>query len=116
MGVQGGNAPVLVMERGGEVAAAVADLVPEVHVLESDAQGTGADVRDPIRQILVLLHGRGSHRGDLMALRPSIPSGWGLITPQGPPFSMKPRVSGAPMVTASTSPEAAAWPAGAPPP
>ena len=33
LGVQGGNAPVLVMEPAGEVAAAVAELVPEVHVL-----------------------------------------------------------------------------------
>ena len=34
--------------------------------------------------LLVLLHGRGSHRGDLQALRPGIPAGWGLVTPQGP--------------------------------
>ena len=34
--------------------------------------------------ILVLLHGRGSHRGDLQALRPGLPAGWGLVTPQGP--------------------------------
>src|SRR5688572_6457979 len=34
--------------------------------------------------LLVLLHGRGSHRGDLMALRPAIPGGWGIVTPQGP--------------------------------
>ncbi len=34
--------------------------------------------------VLVLLHGRGSHRGDLQALRPHVPSGWGLLTPQAP--------------------------------
>lgn len=34
--------------------------------------------------VLILLHGRGSHRGDLQALRPHLPEGWGLITPQGP--------------------------------
>ena len=32
----------------------------------------------------VLLHGRGSHRGDLQALRPLIPPEWGLVTPQAP--------------------------------
>jgi phospholipase/carboxylesterase len=34
--------------------------------------------------VLVLLHGRGSHRGDLQALRPHLPPGWALVTPQGP--------------------------------
>ena len=34
--------------------------------------------------VLLLLHGRGSHRGDLQALRPHIPPGWGLVTPQAP--------------------------------
>ena len=34
--------------------------------------------------LLVLLHGRGSHRGDLQALRPALPHGWGLVTPQAP--------------------------------
>ena len=41
------------------------------------------DARDGL-PVLVLLHGRGSHRGDLQALRPHIPSGWGLVTPQAP--------------------------------
>ena len=41
------------------------------------------DARDGL-SLLVLLHGRGSHRGDLQALRPHIPRGWGLITPQAP--------------------------------
>ena len=34
--------------------------------------------------VLLLLHGRGSHRGDLQALRPHLPPGWALVTPQGP--------------------------------
>jgi phospholipase/carboxylesterase len=34
--------------------------------------------------VAVLLHGRGSHRGDLQALRPSLPDSWYLVTPQAP--------------------------------
>jgi phospholipase/carboxylesterase len=34
--------------------------------------------------VAVLLHGRGSHRGDLQALRPIIPADWVLVTPQAP--------------------------------
>jgi phospholipase/carboxylesterase len=34
--------------------------------------------------VLVLLHGRGSHRGDLQALRPRLPEDWVLVTPQAP--------------------------------
>lgn len=34
--------------------------------------------------VLVLLHGRGSHRGDLQALRAHLPAGWALVTPQAP--------------------------------
>lgn len=34
--------------------------------------------------VAVLLHGRGSHRGDLQALRPQLPSDWVLVTPQAP--------------------------------
>lgn len=34
--------------------------------------------------VLVLLHGRGSHRGDLQALRLRIPEAWALVTPQAP--------------------------------
>ena len=41
------------------------------------------DARDGL-PVLLLLHGRGSHRGDLQALRPHIPPGWGLVTPQAP--------------------------------
>lgn len=33
---------------------------------------------------LVLLHGRGSHGGDLQALRPLLPESWALVTPQAP--------------------------------
>lgn len=34
--------------------------------------------------VAVLLHGRGSHRGDLQALRPHLPETWALLTPQAP--------------------------------
>ena len=34
--------------------------------------------------VAVFLHGRGSHRGDLQALRPLIPESWALVTPQAP--------------------------------
>ena len=34
--------------------------------------------------VAVLLHGRGSHRGDLQALRPLLPEVWLLVTPQAP--------------------------------
>ncbi len=34
--------------------------------------------------VLVLLHGRGSHRGDLQALRSHLPEDWTLVTPQAP--------------------------------
>lgn len=34
--------------------------------------------------VAVLLHGRGSHRGDLQALRGRLPEGLALITPQAP--------------------------------
>lgn len=34
--------------------------------------------------VAVLLHGRGSHRGDLQALAPVLPEAWGLVTPQAP--------------------------------
>jgi phospholipase/carboxylesterase len=34
--------------------------------------------------VAVLLHGRGSHRGDLQALAPVLPEDWGLVTPQAP--------------------------------
>lgn len=34
--------------------------------------------------VAVLLHGRGSHRGDLQALRPHLPESWVLVTPQAP--------------------------------
>jgi phospholipase/carboxylesterase len=34
--------------------------------------------------VCVLLHGRGSHRKDLQALRPSLPDDWVLVTPEAP--------------------------------
>ena len=34
--------------------------------------------------VVVLLHGRGSHKGDLQALRPGLPDDWSLVTPQAP--------------------------------
>lgn len=34
--------------------------------------------------VLVLLHGRGSHGGDLQGLAPGLPAGWVLLTPQAP--------------------------------
>lgn len=34
--------------------------------------------------VAVLLHGRGSHKGDLQALAPVLPDDWALITPQAP--------------------------------
>ena len=34
--------------------------------------------------VAVLLHGRGSHKGDLQALRPVLPDDWAIVTPQAP--------------------------------
>lgn len=34
--------------------------------------------------VAVLLHGRGSHKGDLQALRPVVPDDWAVVTPQAP--------------------------------
>ena len=34
--------------------------------------------------VAVLLHGRGSHKGDLQALSPVLPGDWALVTPQAP--------------------------------
>lgn len=34
--------------------------------------------------LIVLLHGRGSHKGDLMGLRPALPAGAMVVTPQAP--------------------------------
>lgn len=34
--------------------------------------------------VVVLLHGRGSHQGDLQGLRPGLPAEWTLVTPQAP--------------------------------
>lgn len=42
-----------------------------------DPAGDGAPV-------VVLLHGRGSHKGDLQSLRPMLPASWTLVTPEAP--------------------------------
>jgi predicted esterase len=34
--------------------------------------------------VAVLLHGRGSHKGDLQALGPVLPEDWAIVTPQAP--------------------------------
>lgn len=34
--------------------------------------------------VAVLLHGRGSHKGDLQSLRPLLPRSWSLVTPEAP--------------------------------
>lgn len=34
--------------------------------------------------VAVLLHGRGSHKGDLQALAPVLPTDWAIVTPQAP--------------------------------
>ncbi|MEM7416910.1 MAG: alpha/beta fold hydrolase [Gemmatimonadota bacterium] len=34
--------------------------------------------------VAVLLHGRGSHMGDLQALAPALPPSWFVVTPQAP--------------------------------
>ncbi len=45
---------------------------------------SGPKVATASSTVLVLLHGRGSHRGDLQALRPTLPHAWTLVTPQAP--------------------------------
>lgn len=50
-------------------------LVYQHHVPESARDGS---------PVAVLLHGRGSHRGDLQALRAHLPEGMMLVTPQAP--------------------------------
>jgi phospholipase/carboxylesterase len=41
--------------------------------------GAGADLR-----VLVLLHGRGSHRGDLFTLQRHVPQEWAVLAPDAP--------------------------------
>ena len=38
----------------------------------------------PGATVAVLLHGRGSHKGDLQGLAPLLPARWALVTPQAP--------------------------------
>ena len=42
-----------------------------------------SDVKDGA-PLLILLHGRGSHKGDLMGLRPALPPEAMIVTPQAP--------------------------------
>ena len=34
--------------------------------------------------VAVLLHGRGSHKGDLQGLKPMLPAAWTVVTPEAP--------------------------------
>jgi phospholipase/carboxylesterase len=49
----------------------------EYDLAHRDGVGDGSTVA-------VLLHGRGSHKGDLQALAPVLPPDWTLVTPQAP--------------------------------
>lgn len=54
-----------------------------------DAGGLDYDLTVPTEAedgttVAVLLHGRGSHKGDLQALGPVLPEDWALVTPQAP--------------------------------
>lgn len=49
----------------------------EYDLARRDGVGDGSTVA-------VLLHGRGSHKGDLQALGPVLPTDWTLVTPQAP--------------------------------
>jgi len=58
-------------------------------ITSGNAGGLEYDLSVPDRleegaTVAVLLHGRGSHKGDLQALGPVLPDAWGLVTPQGP--------------------------------
>jgi len=46
-------------------------------VHRADTAGDGSPV-------VVLLHGRGSHKGDLMGLQPMLPASWTVVTPEAP--------------------------------
>ena len=55
--------------------------------LEYDVQvpeGLAGGVADGAPTVAVLLHGRGSHKGDLQALAPVLPGDWVIVTPQAP--------------------------------
>ena len=41
------------------------------------------DPANGLDQAVVLLHGRGSHKDDLMGLRPGLPANAIVVTPQG---------------------------------
>ena len=64
-------ADAAVMIRSGEVAGLAYDLA-------------AASVEEEGGTVAVLLHGRGSHKGDLQGLGPVLPDSWTLVTPQAP--------------------------------
>ncbi len=60
---------------GGIVSGHAAGLDYDLSVPEGAGDGT---------TVAVLLHGRGSHKGDLQALAPVLPEDWVIVTPQAP--------------------------------
>ena len=61
--------------RGAPTSGHAAGLDYGVSLREGAGDGTAA---------AVLLHGRGSHMGDLQALGPVLPESWAIVTPQAP--------------------------------
>jgi phospholipase/carboxylesterase len=61
--------------RGPVRSGKAAGLDYDVSVTEGAGDGT---------TVAVLLHGRGSHKGDLQALGPVLPADWTIVTPQAP--------------------------------
>lgn len=54
---------------------------PSLTIDPAAARSTGAGAGAPL---LVLLHGYGSHEGDLLKLAPHLPAGLRLVAPRGP--------------------------------
>lgn len=69
------SSPTGVTVNGGREAEG--STVLDYDVTVPDGAGEGATVA-------VFLHGRGSHKGDLQAFGPVLPSDWALVTPQAP--------------------------------
>jgi phospholipase/carboxylesterase len=61
--------------RGPVTSGRAAGLDYDLSLPESAAEGA---------TVAVLLHGRGSHKGDLQALAPVLPEDWAIVTPQAP--------------------------------
>ncbi len=61
--------------RGAPTSGHAAGLDYDVSLPEGAGDGT---------TVAVLLHGRGSHKGDLQALAPVLPESWAVVTPQAP--------------------------------